>query len=102
MKVPVPADPGRNDKSMLSLYYRWGIQGLSALSALHSRGIYLRTFSSQMIWLRSDYSLALTGFVGADITDDETDYGECGRVREELMEFDEGALHGCAEEDIYY
>jgi hypothetical protein len=102
MTVPVPAKPDRNDKTMLSLYYRWALQGLSALSALHSRGIYLRTFSSQMMWLRSDYSLALTGFVGAEIVDDETDYGEGGIVREELMEFDDEAIHGCVEEDIYY
>ena len=102
MTVPVSADPGRNDKTMLSLYYRWALQSLSALGALHSRGIHLRTFSSQMMWLRSDYSLALTGFVGAEIADDETDYGEGGRVREELMEYDEEALHGCVEEDIYY
>ena len=83
MTVPVSADPGRNDKTMLSLYYRWALQSLSALGALHSRGIHLRTFSSQMMWLRSDYSLALTGFVGAEIADDETNYGEGGRVREE-------------------
>jgi hypothetical protein len=47
--VPVPAKPDCNDKTMLSLYYRWALQGLSALSALHSQGIYLRTFSSQMM-----------------------------------------------------
>lgn len=102
MTVPVPAKPDRNDKTMLSLYYRWALQGLSALSALHSHGIYLRTFSSQMMWLRSDYSLALTGFVGAEIAGDDTDYGEGGRVREEVMEFDEDARHGCVEEDIFY
>jgi hypothetical protein len=102
MTVPVPAKPSRNDKTMLSLYYRWALQGLSALSALHSHRIYLRTFSTQMMWLRSDYSLALTGFVGAEIVGDETDYGEGGSVREELMEFDEEALHGCVQEDIYY
>jgi hypothetical protein len=102
MTVPVPAKPDRNDKTMLSLYYRWALQGLSALSALHSHGIYLRTLSSQMMWLRSDYSLALTGFVGAEIADDETDYGENGGMCEELMMFNEEALHGCVEEDIFY
>ncbi|KAF1923448.1 uncharacterized protein M421DRAFT_425820 [Didymella exigua CBS 183.55] len=102
MTVPVPAKRDRNDQTMLSLYYRWALQGLAALAALHSRGIYLRTFSSQMVWLRSDYSLALTGFVGAEIAGDETDYGDGGRVREELMEFDEEAIHGCVKEDIYY
>lgn len=102
MTVPVPANPDRNDKTMLSLYYRWDLQGLSALHDLHTHEVYLRTFSCQMMWLRSDYSLALTAFVGADIADDETDYGEGGRVREELMEFDEEAIRGCVEEDICY
>jgi hypothetical protein len=102
MNVPVPSVQNTSDKLMLSLYYRWALQGLSALSFLHSNKIYLRTFSSQQIWLRSDFSLALTGFVGADITGDKNDYGEGGSVSDEIMEFDEGALHGCVAEDIFY
>jgi hypothetical protein len=47
-------------------------------------------------------SLALTGFIGAEIAGDGTDYGENGRMQEELMMFDEEALHGCVEEDILY
>lgn len=103
MTVPFPAQPSREDKMMLSLYYRWALHGLSALSALHAQKIYLRTFNQDMIWLRSDYSLALTGFVGADITGDETEYGEAGgSVFGEDMVFDEDAWDGCVEEDIYY
>ncbi|KAH6643136.1 hypothetical protein C7974DRAFT_469323 [Boeremia exigua] len=66
------------------------------------QGIYLRTFSSQMMLLRPDYSLALTGFVGAEIGDDHTGFGDGGRVREEFMKFDEEAMQGCVEEDTYY
>lgn len=49
----------------LSLYYRWALQSLSAISYLHSQGIFLRVFSSQMVWVRSDFSLAITGFINA-------------------------------------
>jgi hypothetical protein len=55
MNVPVPSVQNTSDKLMLNLYYRWALQGLSALSVLHSNKIYLRTFSSQQIWLRSDF-----------------------------------------------
>jgi hypothetical protein len=102
MNVPVSSSQNTNDKLMLSLYYRWALQDLSALSVLHSNKIYLRTFSSQQIWLRSDFSLALSGFVGADITGDRTDYDEGGYVHHEVMEFDQDALHGCVAEDIFY
>ena len=50
---------------MLSLYYRWALQVLSAFSFLHSRSIYVRSFSSRFVWLRSDFSLAITGFICA-------------------------------------
>jgi hypothetical protein len=102
MTTPVPEEPTSSETIMLHLYYRWALQSLSALSTLHSKGIYLRTFSPQQIWLRSDFSLALTGFIGADITGDKTDYLEGGLVRDEIMEFDEDALHGCVKEDLYY
>lgn len=102
MTVPVPETPSPNDKVMLSLYYRWALQGLAALSFVHSHSIYLRTFSAQQIWLRSDYSLAITGFINADITGDKTDYGEGGMVTDESMPYDETALHGSVKEDLFY
>jgi hypothetical protein len=102
MTVPVPANSSRGDTFMLRLYYRWALQGLSALATLHSKDIYLRTFSTEQIWLRSDLSLALTGFVGADILGDTTDYGDGGGVYGEELQFDENALHGSAEEDLFY
>lgn len=102
MTVPLPSTPSKNDKIMLSLYYRWALQGLSALGFVHSHSVYLRTFSTQQIWLRPDYSLALTGFISADITGDTTDYGEGGLVTDESMPYDEGALHGSVKEDLFY
>jgi hypothetical protein len=105
MTVPVPAQPNRQDSIMLRLYWRWALQGLSALAAVHSHGIYLRTFLPDQIWLRSDFSLALTGFIGADILGDTTDYGEGGVVYPGVMEFDDFNPHpgcGCIEEDLFY
>jgi hypothetical protein len=63
MGLSVPYD--KRDKTLLCLYYRWALQVLSALDFFHSHRIYLRTFSERMIWLRADYSLAVTGFISA-------------------------------------
>tara|TARA_R110002003_G_scaffold722_7_gene21371 strand:- start:17458 stop:17805 length:348 start_codon:yes stop_codon:yes gene_type:complete len=94
MTVPVPETPTRMDRVMLSLYYRWTLQGLSALSFLHSHSVFMRAFSSQQIWLRPDLSLALPGFVSADITGDTMDYGEGGMISDETMTYDDTAVHG--------
>ncbi len=51
---------------MLALYYRWALQSLSALSFFHSRSVYPTFFSSTNAWLRSDYSLAVAGFINVD------------------------------------
>lgn len=50
---------------MLSLYYRWGLQSLSAIQYMHAQNIFIRNFSTPLVWLRNDFSLALTGFVSA-------------------------------------
>jgi hypothetical protein len=63
MGLSVPYE--KRDKTLLCLYYRWALQALSALEFFHSHKIYLRTFSERMIWLRADYSLAVTGFISA-------------------------------------
>jgi hypothetical protein len=102
MTVPVPETPTRMDRVMLSLYYRWALQGLSALSFLHSHSVFMRAFSSQQIWLRSDLSLALAGFVSADITGDTMDCGEGGIISDETMTYDDTAVHGSIKEDIFY
>ncbi|CAN9280107.1 unnamed protein product [Alternaria alternata] len=66
MTTPVQETPSREDKIMLALYYRWALQALSALSFFHSRSVYLTFFSSRNVWLRSDFSLAITGFISVE------------------------------------
>ncbi|KAF1972078.1 hypothetical protein BU23DRAFT_569310 [Bimuria novae-zelandiae CBS 107.79] len=63
----------------LSLYYRWALQFLSALSFLHAHGVYIVSFSDNLVWLQSDFSLAITGFI-SNVIDDvkEEDWDESG------------------------
>jgi hypothetical protein len=70
LQAPMAANPNTRDVLVLSLYYRWAQQSLSAMSFFHHRGIFLRVFTSQMVWLRSDFSLAITGFINAVTTND--------------------------------
>lgn len=100
MEVPVVETQTRGDWVMLSLYFRWALQGLSALKFAHSRSVFLRNFSAQMVWVRADYSLALTGFIGADIVGDETDYREGGIVCDEDVELDDSA-YGSVKDDLF-
>ncbi|KAH3973099.1 hypothetical protein HBH64_051450 [Parastagonospora nodorum] len=100
MEVPVPETQTSNDRVMLSLYYRWALQGLSALNFAHSRSVFLRAFCAQMVWVRSDYSLALTGFIGADIVGDKTDYREGGSACDEDVELDDSA-YGSVKDDLF-
>ena len=65
MEVPVPDMLDQNKKLILSLYFRWAMQALSAMSFVHSQSIYIRNFSSRLVWIRRDYSLAITGFISA-------------------------------------
>ncbi|KAJ8110047.1 hypothetical protein OPT61_g7000 [Boeremia exigua] len=65
LTVPLAQDLSRNDRLLLSLYYRWALQSLSALKFVHSRSVFIRNFCSQLVWLRSDFSLAITGFLAA-------------------------------------
>jgi hypothetical protein len=51
---------------MLALYYRWALQSLSALSYFHSRSVYPTFFSATNVWLRPDYSIAITGFISVE------------------------------------
>jgi hypothetical protein len=62
MTVPLPNEISRADRILLSLYYRWALQALSALKFAHSRSVVLRNFGSHLIWLRPDFSLAITAF----------------------------------------
>ena len=71
--------PEEKNGIMLSLYYRWALQFLSALSFLHSHGVYVISFSDGLVWLRSDLSLAITGFISNRIKGvQEEDWGENG------------------------
>ena len=66
MTVPVVAQTmSHDDKIMLSLYYRWAIQALSAFRVMHARSMCIWFFSSQLVWIRPDFSLAVGGFISA-------------------------------------
>jgi serine/threonine protein kinase len=60
----------------LLLYYRWALQTLSALQFLHSHFVYLRDFSCDSIWIREDFSAAITGFIQATFPGAELMGGE--------------------------
>ncbi|KAF2742120.1 hypothetical protein M011DRAFT_462663 [Sporormia fimetaria CBS 119925] len=95
---------------LLALYYRWALQALSELRFLHSHGVYIKFMSSQNVWLRSDYSLAITGFISAIVEGDpdkEEDYGEGGWVGDEYIECDliderNAASTGSFQEDLFF
>ncbi|GLI81433.1 hypothetical protein PoHVEF18_009814 [Penicillium ochrochloron] len=71
--------PNNGDREpLLLLYYRWALQSLSALAFLHEHGVYLMDFSLSTIWIRDDFSIALSGFVNATIPTDEWPYSPDG------------------------
>jgi hypothetical protein len=90
-----------NDRILLALYYRWALQILSAFKHLHSHGVLIRVFSSPLVWVRSDFSLAITGFLSAEIEGDEEFYDEDGCGGNESYTYDDNAVAGCAKEDIF-
>ncbi|KAJ4352497.1 uncharacterized protein N0V89_007845 [Didymosphaeria variabile] len=102
--------PQHVNRTMLSLYYRWALQTLSALLFLHSHNIYTCNFSSHGTWLRSDFSVAVTGFICAviDGVKDEENYGESGGWigdEEPYCGNMEGSVDDCrgsVKEDLYY
>lgn len=69
LQVPSAAVSHTRDFLSLSLYYRRDLQALSAISLFHHHGIFLRVFTSQTLWPRSDFSLAITGFINGVTTD---------------------------------
>jgi hypothetical protein len=72
--TPVLSAPSRSDTVMLSLYYRWALQVLSAMHFMHARHMYLKTFSSEFVWLRENYSLTITGFICATSPEIEEEF----------------------------
>ena len=63
LALPLPLYLSLEDRMLLALYYRWGLQSLSALSFVHKKSRFLCDFGFDVTWVRSDLSLALTGFV---------------------------------------
>lgn len=101
--VPVSGMLSREDRVMLSLYYRWALQSLSALAFLHSHAICLRSFSSELVWLRSDLSLAITGFVSSVIDGADEDYGEdAGWAGSEWVTYHGEEEGGSIKEDLFH
>ncbi|KAJ4334688.1 hypothetical protein N0V95_009111 [Ascochyta clinopodiicola] len=86
--VPLPQDLSRNDRLLLSLYYRWALQALSAFKFAHSRSVFIRNFCPQLVWLRSDFSLAITGFLAASAPQIEEESRQDGiaSARERLQD----------------
>ena len=70
LTAPKAATSNSKDALVLALYYRWALQALSAMSFFHDHSIFLRVFTTQMVWLHSDFSLAITGFINTVTTDD--------------------------------
>ncbi|PGH23613.1 hypothetical protein AJ80_02394 [Polytolypa hystricis UAMH7299] len=66
--VVVASAMSKQYRTLLSLYYRWALQTLSALQYIHSQSIYLTDFSSQSIWIRDDLSAAVTGYINAHVS----------------------------------
>ncbi|KAF1967910.1 hypothetical protein BU23DRAFT_658135, partial [Bimuria novae-zelandiae CBS 107.79] len=107
--------PEHIDQLTRSLYYRWSLQALSALSFLHSHGILVKSFCWTNIWLRSDFSLAHTGFVAAPVEGrhhEDADYGESGGWAGEwyhLNDYNEDVMignsiykRGTVKEDLFF
>ncbi|KAJ4349155.1 hypothetical protein N0V95_004850 [Ascochyta clinopodiicola] len=91
MTVPVTSSSPQEDRIVLSLYYRWALQILSAISFLHSHRIILNACGDLgSRWLRPDFSIALTGFVNAMIVPEGLD----------TLSFDEFSQEHRAEEPL--
>ncbi|UPX20656.1 uncharacterized protein EKO05_0010882 [Ascochyta rabiei] len=64
--APIINSSPQEDKIVLSFYYRWALQTLSAISFLHSHRTIISNFGVLgSHWLHPDFSIALTGFVNA-------------------------------------
>jgi hypothetical protein len=80
MTIPIPEKQSREDKIVLSLHYRWTLQALSALGFMHSKSVNIKISDSTNVWLRSDYSFALTGFICAWAPEIEKRFRADGRA----------------------
>jgi hypothetical protein len=96
MMVPLPMKTSREDRIMLSLYYRWALQVLSALEFAHSRSVFFRNFCSRLVWLRSDFSLAITGFCCASAPEIEEEENKEGKIEARMRNIERYGPHGDA------
>ncbi|ORY10242.1 hypothetical protein BCR34DRAFT_602223 [Clohesyomyces aquaticus] len=63
----------------------------------------MRSFSSRNVWLRSDFSLAVTGFISAVLDHQMPDYGEDGGwAGDQLIMYMEEDSNGSVKEDLFY
>ncbi|XP_014556235.1 hypothetical protein COCVIDRAFT_38105 [Bipolaris victoriae FI3] len=88
LTVPLLQDLSENGRLLLSLYYRWALQVLSALQFAHSRSVFIRNFCTELVWLRSDFSLAIAGFLAASAPQIEEENKQDGiaSARERLQD----------------
>jgi hypothetical protein len=96
MMVPLPMEMSREDRIMLSLCYRWALQVLSALKFAHSRSVFFRNFCSRHVWLRSDFSLAITGFFCASAPEIEEEKNKEGKIEARMRRLERYGPHGDA------
>jgi hypothetical protein len=75
---------------LLLLYHRWALQTLSALHFLHTHAVYLSNLCASSIWIRPDFSAALTGFISATLPTAEQPSAQAGyRSGEAYLDFRE-------------
>jgi hypothetical protein len=89
INIPISEKQSREDRIVLSLHYRWALQALSALGFMHSKSVNIKIFDSANVWLRSDYSLALTGFICAWAPEIEKRFRADGRTEIKRQEKEE-------------
>jgi hypothetical protein len=93
MMVPLPMKTSREDRIMLSLHYRWALQVLSAFKFAHSRSVFFRNFCSRLVWLRSDFSLAITGFCCASAPEIEEEENKEAKIEARMMKIERYGSH---------
>jgi hypothetical protein len=96
MMIPLPMKMSREDRIMLSLYYRWALQVLSALKFAHSRSVFIRNFCSRLVWLCSDFSLAITGFICASAPEIEEEENKEGKIEARMRKIERYGPNGDA------
>lgn len=63
---PIPWTlPQPNSPAVMALYQSWALQILSALTFLHSHGVYLNGLTNETLWLREDFTVAIARLIKA-------------------------------------